>query len=87
MLYHQDIMLVALFNYHTLKLMNRSSRGLMFKLDIHVLITTGVRQCLISFYNKNNSIVGAAKTIQRKARGGKDFGANYKIVPMSSKYD
>lgn len=28
-------------------------------------------------------ILGAAKTVQRKARGGEDFGASYKIVPMS----
>jgi C1A family cysteine protease len=26
---------------------------------------------------------GAAKTVQRKGRGAQDFGANYKIVPMS----
>jgi hypothetical protein len=29
--------------------------------------------------------IGAAKTVQRKSRGGQDFGANYKIVPMSGK--
>ena len=28
---------------------------------------------------------GAAKTVQQKGRGGADFGANYKIVPMSGK--
>ncbi|CAF5094478.1 unnamed protein product [Rotaria sp. Silwood1] len=28
---------------------------------------------------------GAAKTVQRKGTGDKDFGANYKIVPISSK--
>ena len=27
--------------------------------------------------------LGAAKTLQRKGGSGQDFGANYKIVPMS----
>jgi hypothetical protein len=30
-------------------------------------------------------MIGAAKTVQRKGRGAQDFGANYKIVPMSGK--
>ncbi len=29
------------------------------------------------------SIIGEAKTLQRVGRGGQDFGASYKIVPMS----
>lgn len=32
-----------------------------------------------------NGCLGAAKTLQRKARGTQDFGASYKIVPMSGK--
>ena len=28
--------------------------------------------------------LGAAKTVQRKGKGDQDFGANYKVVPMSS---
>ncbi len=31
----------------------------------------------------NTEIIGAAKTLQRKGRGGQDYGASYKIVPMS----
>jgi hypothetical protein len=32
------------------------------------------------------STTGAAKTVQRKGKDGGDFGANYKIIPISSKY-
>lgn len=31
--------------------------------------------------------IGAAKTLQRKAGSGEDFGATYKIVPMSGKFE
>ena len=31
-------------------------------------------------------VLGAAKTVQRKGNDGGDFGANFKIIPISSKY-
>ncbi len=82
---HQDTTLAVLFYYLMRKFMNHLNHGLMLMLDFHVLIIMAVSFFLLVLMIIKFSMIGAAKTVQRKGRGGQDFGANYKIVPMSGK--
>jgi hypothetical protein len=45
-----------------------------------------VRVFFFQFHFSDYYSSGAAKTVQRKGKDSGDFGANYKIIPISSKY-
>ena len=83
--FQRDTVSMESSNYLMRKFMNHSNHGLMSKRDFRELIIIEVSHWQGNRLEILVESLGAAKTLQRKGQGSQDFGANYKIVPMSSK--